>query len=204
MAAGSARAADRGSLNSIGSCSMAAARRLAAGVERTTTQGAQSPTPGDYQWPSAWLHCSGVKRPTPPAGSSTRSRATHPALVAALERGPRGGGRHCDRTAGSQWPPHWRHRCAGGGAGTGKTYALSHRVLRKSARTASIDQILVVTARAAAAEIRRRIPPPGGSLSSSGLPAGQRADHDPSLEELISRWAASAQGVEVLLNLLKR
>ena len=44
-------------------------------------------------------------------------------------------------------------------AGTGKTYALSHRVLREVGENGrAIDQILVVTfTRAAAAEIRRRI-----------------------------------------------
>ena len=44
-------------------------------------------------------------------------------------------------------------------AGTGKTYALSHRVLRAIAEQGrTVDSILVVTfTRAAAAEIRRRI-----------------------------------------------
>ena len=93
-------------------------------------------------------------------------------------------------------------------AGTGKTYALSHRVLREVGENGRpIDQILVVTfTRAAAAEIRRRIRSRLEEASTAlayRLANESRPASDPTLEELISRWAASAQGVEVLLNLLE-
>ena len=93
-------------------------------------------------------------------------------------------------------------------AGTGKTYALSHRVLREVGENGRrIDQILVVTfTRAAAAEIRRRIRSRLEEASTAlayRLANESRPASDPTLEELISRWAASAQSVEVLLNLLE-
>ena len=93
-------------------------------------------------------------------------------------------------------------------AGTGKTYALSHRVLREVGENGRpIDQILVVTfTRAAAAEIRRRIRSRLEEASTAlayRLANESKPASDPTLEELISRWAASAQGVEVLLNLLE-
>ncbi|MEE2695874.1 MAG: UvrD-helicase domain-containing protein, partial [Cyanobacteriota bacterium] len=93
-------------------------------------------------------------------------------------------------------------------AGTGKTYALSHRVLREVGENGRpIDQILVVTfTRAAAAEIRRRIRSRLEEASTAlayRLANESRPASDPTLEELISRWASSAQGVEVLLNLLE-
>ena len=93
-------------------------------------------------------------------------------------------------------------------AGTGKTYALSHRVLREVGENGRpIDQILVVTfTRAAAAEIRRRIRTrlEEASTALAYQLAGERKPaSDPTLEALISRWATSPQGVEVLLNLLQ-
>ena len=93
-------------------------------------------------------------------------------------------------------------------AGTGKTYALSHRVLREVGENGrAIDQILVVTfTRAAAAEIRRRIRTrleEASTLLAYRLAKENRPASDPTLNELISRWAASPQGVEVLLNLLQ-
>ena len=93
-------------------------------------------------------------------------------------------------------------------AGTGKTYALSHRVLREVGENGRpIDQILVVTfTRAAAAEIRRRIRTrleEASTVLAYRLAQENRPASDPTLEELISRWAASPQGVEVLLNLLQ-
>ena len=93
-------------------------------------------------------------------------------------------------------------------AGTGKTYALSHRVLREVGENGrAIDQILVVTfTRAAAAEIRRRIRTrleEASTLLAYRLAKEDRPASDPTLNELISRWAASPQGVEVLLNLLQ-
>ena len=93
-------------------------------------------------------------------------------------------------------------------AGTGKTYALSHRVLREVGENGrAIDQILVVTfTRAAAAEIRRRIRTrleEASTVLAYRLANDNKPASDPTLDELISRWAASPQGVEVLLNLLQ-
>ena len=93
-------------------------------------------------------------------------------------------------------------------AGTGKTYALSHRVLREVGENARpIDQILVVTfTRAAAAEIRRRIRnrlEEAATALAYRLASESTPLSDPTLEELIARWADSSKGFDVLLNLLE-
>ena len=93
-------------------------------------------------------------------------------------------------------------------AGTGKTYALSHRVLREVAENGrAIDTILVVTfTRAAAAEIRCRIRLRLEQASTAlayriaGAPSGVK---DPTLAALIERWSAAPDALEILLNLLQ-
>ena len=93
-------------------------------------------------------------------------------------------------------------------AGTGKTYALSHRVLREVGEQGrAIDTILVVTfTRAAAAEIRRRIrmrleqAATALAYRIAGEPSGLA---DPTLATLIERWSQAPEALTILLNLLQ-
>jgi exodeoxyribonuclease V beta subunit len=95
-------------------------------------------------------------------------------------------------------------------AGTGKTYALSHRVLREVAENGlPLESILVVTfTRAAAAEIRRRIRE-RLNLAATALAyaladcAESSPELDPTLAALISGWRASQQASMFLLRLLQ-
>ncbi len=95
-------------------------------------------------------------------------------------------------------------------AGTGKTYALSHRVLRLIAEQGlPMESILVVTfTRAAAAEIRRRIRDRLNLAATAlAMAIGQQAENSPALDEtlapLIASWHSSSDPYEPLLRLLK-
>ncbi|MEB3176138.1 MAG: UvrD-helicase domain-containing protein [Synechococcus sp.] len=93
-------------------------------------------------------------------------------------------------------------------AGTGKTYALSHRVLREVGEQGrQIDQILVVTfTRAAAAEIRRRIRlrlEEAATALAYRLAGQDTPLSDATLAELIERWSSADNNLKILLNLLR-
>ncbi|NBQ19948.1 MAG: hypothetical protein EBU13_10075, partial [Synechococcaceae bacterium WB5_2A_257] len=95
-------------------------------------------------------------------------------------------------------------------AGTGKTYALSHRVLRLIAEQGlPMESILVVTfTRAAAAEIRRRIRDRLNLAATAlAMAIAQQAENSPVLDEtlapLIVSWHSSSDPYEPLLRLLK-
>lgn len=97
-------------------------------------------------------------------------------------------------------------------AGTGKTYALSHRLLRAVAEEAvPVETILVVTfTRAAAAEIRQRIrqrlnqAATGLAYRLAGDPSGaNQAEADPTLAALLQLWASRADAYSLLLRLLR-
>ena len=93
-------------------------------------------------------------------------------------------------------------------AGTGKTYALSHRVLREVGEQGRrIDQILVVTfTRAAAAEIRRRIRlrlEEAATALAYRLAGQENGLSDSTLVELIENWSCSENKLQILLNLLR-
>jgi exodeoxyribonuclease V beta subunit len=93
-------------------------------------------------------------------------------------------------------------------AGTGKTYALVHRLLREVAeRSRPLDQLLVVTfTRAAAAEIRQRVRQRlddatlGLLLRLAGQPPPEA---DPTLAALLDGWVSSNQGLAALVRLLR-
>ena len=93
-------------------------------------------------------------------------------------------------------------------AGTGKTYALSHRVLREVGEQGRrIDQILVVTfTRAAAAEIRRRIRlrlEEAATALAYRLAGQENGLSDSTLAELIETWSCTENKLQILLNLLR-
>lgn len=93
-------------------------------------------------------------------------------------------------------------------AGTGKTYALVHRLLREVAeRDRPLDQLLVVTfTRAAAAEIRQRV---RQRLDDATLGLLLRlADQPPpatdaTLAALLDGWVSADQGLAALVRLLR-
>ncbi len=93
-------------------------------------------------------------------------------------------------------------------AGTGKTYALVHRLLREVAeRDVPVERLLVVTfTRAAAAEISRRV---RQQLDDATLGLLLRlADQPPpavdaTLAALLDGWVAAGQGLQALVRLLR-
>jgi exodeoxyribonuclease V beta subunit len=94
-------------------------------------------------------------------------------------------------------------------AGTGKTYALSHRVLRIIAEQGDrVDSILVVTfTRSAAGEIRRRIRAKLELAATAlamaiGSPGEICPDLDDTLTPLINRWQKGENPYEKLLRIL--
>jgi exodeoxyribonuclease V beta subunit len=97
-------------------------------------------------------------------------------------------------------------------AGTGKTYALSHRLLRAVAEEAvPVETILVVTfTRAAAAEIRQRVrqrlnqAATGLAYRLAGAARGDPlAEGDSTLTALLNLWASRSDGYSLLLRLLR-
>jgi len=93
-------------------------------------------------------------------------------------------------------------------AGTGKTYALVHRLLREVAeRNVPVERLLVVTfTRAAAAEISQRV---RQRLDEATLGLLLRlADQPPppadaTLGPLLDRWVASGEGLQAVVRLLR-